>query len=172
MKHKSGEMNYNSLSEYFYKVYNICLLMMFVPVAGFLYVYYLVLTNQVKPTLVLEDVIQITLVLFPILALLDLTIVHWFSLRRLKTFSNEMSLGVRLHKYVSVATLRVSGSVATSLFMGAGLYMTHHEFFSIYFGVIVLWTAFNWPTPKKVCRDYKLRGDEEKMVLTKGDAFE
>jgi hypothetical protein len=164
-------MNFNSLAEYFYKLYNICLLLMFVPVAGFLYVYQLVLTHQLQPTIQSEQVTKFILILFPVLAFLDLTIVHWVVGRRLSKLSQEPSLGVRLEKYVSMATIRISASVATSLFMAAGLYMTNHEYFSIYFLVIILWTAYHWPTPKRVCRDYKLKGDEEKMVMTKGDAF-
>lgn len=144
---------------------------MFVPVAGFLYVYQLVLTHQLQPTIQSEQVTEFVLILFPVLALLDLTIVHWVVKKRLLTLVKEASLGIRMEKYVSIATIRISASVATSLFMAAGLYMTNHEYFSIYFLVIILWTAFNWPTPKKICRDYKLKGDEEKMVLTKGDAF-
>jgi hypothetical protein len=55
--------------------------------------------------------------------------------------------------------------------MAAGLYFTSHEFFGIYFGVIILWSVFIWPSPRRVCKDLKLKRDEEKMVMTKGEAF-
>ena len=164
-------MNFTSLGEFFYKLYNICLLMMFIPVAAFLFIYYLVLTGKVIATIESQRVTEVILILFPVLAVLDLTIVHWVSRRRFAVLGKEVSLGVRLEKYFSIASIRISACVATSLFMAAGLFLTGNELFSIYFFVLLIWTAFQWPTPRRVSADLKLKGDEEKMVLTKGEAF-
>jgi hypothetical protein len=85
--------------------------------------------------------------------------------------ANEVSLGIKLEKYFAAVTPRMSAVVATTLFMAAGLYITTHELFTIYFLLLVIWLAFYWPTPRRVSKDLKLKGDEETMVLTKGEAF-
>ncbi len=164
-------MNYSSLGEFFYKLYNICLLMMFVPVAAFLLVYYLVLTGKTGAIIQSEQIIQYTLIGFPILAVLDLTIVNLVVKKRFSLLSKELSLGVRLEKYFAIGIIRISAVVATSMFMAAGLYITGHEYFTLYFLALLIWLYFQWPTPARVSQDLKLRGDEEKMVLTKGEAF-
>jgi hypothetical protein len=56
--------------------------------------------------------------------------------------------------------------------MAAGLYLTGSELFTLYFLFILLLLYFQWPTPYRVSKDLKLKSDEEKMVLTKGDAFQ
>jgi hypothetical protein len=164
-------MNFNSLTEYFYKVYNLCLFMLLVPIAAFLFVYYLVLTGKINASIESGTVLQIILVSFPVLTILDLTIVHLVVRKRLASLSKEVSLGIRLEKYFAAVTPRISAVVATTLFLAAGLYITTHELFTIYFLLLVVWLAFQWPTPRRVSKDLKLKGDEETMVLTKGEAF-
>lgn len=164
-------MNFNSLTEYFYKVYNLCLLMLLLPMAAFLFVYYLVLTGEISPTIESETVLQIILISFPALVILDLTIVHLVVRKRLALLAKEVSLGIKLEKYFAAITPRISAVVATALFMAAGLFITTHELFVIYFLLLVAWLVFQWPTPRRVSGDLKLRGDEETMVLTKGEAF-
>jgi hypothetical protein len=164
-------MNFNSLTEYFYKVYNLCLFMLLVPIAAFLFVYYLVLTGKINASIESGTVLQIILVSFPVLTILDLTIVHLVVRKRLASLSKEVSLGIRLEKYFAAVTPRISAVVATTLFLAAGLYITMHELFTIYFLLLVVWLAFQWPTPRRVSKDLKLKGDEETMVLTKGEAF-
>jgi hypothetical protein len=164
-------MNYSSLREFFYKLYNICLLMMFLPIGTFLVIYYLLLTNQITPSIQSELVERIILIAFPILAVLDLTIVHLVVRKKFSLLNKEISLGVRLEKYFSVAVIRLSAIVVTSLFMAAGLFLTGSEWFAMYFLGLVIWLVLQWPSPRRVSKDLKLRGDEEQMVLTKGEAF-
>lgn len=164
-------MNFSSLTEYFYKVYNLCLMMLLIPVAAFLFVYYLVLTGRIDATIQSEMVLHVILISFPVLVILDLTIVHLVVRTRLAALAKEVSLGIKLEKYFAAVTPRISAVVATALFMAAGLYITAHELFTIYFLLLIAWLAFQWPTPRKVSSDLKLKGDEERMVLTKGEAF-
>ena len=165
-------MQYNSLKEFFYKLYNICLMMMFLPIAAFLIIYYLTLTGKLEPAIQTGKVINIILISFPVITILDLTIVHLVVKRRFGILNKEMSLGIRLEKYFSVAFIRISAIVATSIFMAAGLYLTGSELFTLYFLFILLLLYFQWPTHYRVSKDLKLKSDEEKMVLTKGDAFQ
>jgi hypothetical protein len=164
-------MNYTSLTEYFYKLYNRCLALMFVPVAGFLYQYHLVLNNRIAPLVINRDVTDVILVGFAAIALIDLTIVHWLCRQHLGRHTSEPSLGIRLDQYVKVVMMRAVAAVLTSLLMALGLFLTQHQYFTIYFVVLVGWIVWQWPTPNKVVRDYGLKGDEKQMVLTKGEAF-
>jgi small-conductance mechanosensitive channel len=144
---------------------------MFVPVTGFLYLYHLVLNNRLTPLIIDNDATNVILVVFPVMALIDLTIVHWLSSRHLGRHASEPSLGIRLDQYVRVVMMRVVAAVLTSLLMAIGLFLTQHQYFTVYFAVLVLWIVLQWPTPGKVARDYRLKGDEKQMVLTKGEAF-
>ena len=164
-------MNYTALTEYFYKLYNRCLAFMFVPVTGFLYLYHLVLTNRLTRLIMDNDATNVILVVFPVMALIDLTIVHCLCSRHLGRHASEPSLGIRLDQYVRVVMMRVVAAVLTSLLMAIGLFLTQHQYFTVYFAVLVLWIVLQWPTPGKVARDYRLKGDEKQMVLTKGEAF-
>lgn len=164
-------MNYTSLIEYFYKLYNRCLSLMFMLVAGFLYLYNLVLNDRVEPIMDARELTDMILIVFPAIAIIDLTIVHWLTAKRLEQFMAEPSLGLRLDRYVKVVTFRTAAIAVASVLMAIGLFLTHHKYFTIYFVLIVLWTVWQWPTPRRVCRDYRLKGDEKQMVLTKGEAF-
>jgi heme/copper-type cytochrome/quinol oxidase subunit 2 len=145
--------------------------MVIAPMIAFLTVYYLVVMGKIHPTIHSENVLQIILISFPALVIIDLTVVHWVVSRRLVALSKEVSLGVRLEKYFGTVTPRFSAVVATGFFMAAGLYLTAHDFFTYYFLLLVAWLFFQWPTPRRVCKDLKLKGDEEIMVMTKGEAF-
>jgi hypothetical protein len=57
------------------------------------------------------------------------------------------------------------------ILMPLALLFSGDEYFNIAFGVLVLWFFLQWPTPGRVCRLLKLRGDEKEMVITRGDAF-
>lgn len=164
-------MNFSSLREFFYKLYNRCLLIMFVPIGVFLVIYYFLLINQLKAILQEEEIILVILILFPIVAIINLTIVHLVAVRRFKALMPEPSLGIRLEKYFSIGSIRISSLAANSVLMAVGLALTDHAYFTIYFSFLLVWLFFIWPTPKRVSVDLKLKGDEQKMVMTKGEAF-
>jgi hypothetical protein len=164
-------MNFSSLREFFYKVYNICLIVMFIPIAVFLAAYYLLLTNKVSAIVVEENMLNTILVTFPIIAIFILTIVHLQAGKRFSRLMPEPSLGIRLEQYFPIAFLRIAGVVISSTLMALGLFLTGNEYFTIYFSVLLIWLFFIWPTPTRVSKDLKLKGDEQKMVLTKGEAF-
>jgi hypothetical protein len=164
-------MNFSTLGEFFYKLYNRCLLVMFIPIGVFLAVYYLLLVGKVTPILQEEEVIQVILIGFPLLFIINLTIVHLVAASRFKALMPEPSLGIRLEKYLSAGFIRIKALAAGSVFMAIGLVLTGHPYFTIYFSISLLWLFFIWPKPARVSKDLKLKGDEQKMVLTKGEAF-
>ncbi len=165
-------MIFSSLREFFYKLYNIFLMMMLMPMLLFIVIYYLMLTGTIHPLITDEGAVIILLVTFPALALLGLTIVHWLASKKFLILARQQSLGIKLEEYHSIASMRLKSCVYSSLLIAAGLFITNHEFFGIYFGLIILWSLiFVWPSPRRVCKDLKLKRDEAKMVMTKGDAF-
>lgn len=164
-------MIFSSLKEFFYKLYNIFLISMLIPMLLFIGIYYLLLSDIVAPFITDDGAVLILVVTFPILALIALTIVHWSANVRLKVLSREVSLGIKLEDYPSAASLRLRGCVFSSLLMAVGLFFTNHQYFGIYFGLIILWVVVIWPSPRRVCKDLRLRRDEEELVRSKGEAF-
>jgi len=164
-------MNFSSLGEFFYKLYNRCLMVMFIPIAVFLAVYYFLLIGKFVAIIQDEQMIMIILIAFPILSIINLTIVHLVVATRFKALLPEPSLGIRLEKYFSVGFIRLAALASDSVLMAVGLALTGHAYFTIYFSVLLLWLFFIWPIPKRVSKDLQLKGDEKKMVLTKGEAF-
>ena len=167
----SGTMNFSSLKEYFYRLYNTCLLRLLLPMGLFLLIYYLSLSGLISPYITQEGLIDFLSYTYLVLIIISLTIVHLVIYKRLKVISETVGLGDKLDLYHSVVKLRMKTVVGISLFNAAGLLFTGHSWFSIYFGGMILWSVLQWPTPRKVSNQLRLRGDERTMVMTKGEAF-
>ena len=165
-------MNFNSLAEYFYKLYNICLLLMLLPLAVFLTLYYMLdagkLISVISPDHALSGLLVL---LFPLFIVLELTIVHLVLQKKLVPTQSELSLGTRLDQYYSFVLIKSGGAAFVGILMAVGLYLTGRGLFSAYFLLVLVWIFIQWPTPRKVSKDLKLKGDEQEMVLTKGEAF-
>ncbi|NOS90895.1 MAG: hypothetical protein HOP30_03135 [Cyclobacteriaceae bacterium] len=144
---------------------------MFIPIAVFLAVYYFLLIGKWTAIIQDEQIVTIILIVFPILAIISLTIVHLVVASRFKALLPEPSLGIRLEKYFSVGFIRLAALASDSVLMAAGLALTGNSYFTLYFTALLLWLCFIWPTPGRVSKDLKLRGDEKKMVISKGEAF-
>ena len=168
----SGIMNFSSLKEYFYKQYNACLLRMLLPMGVFLLIYYLSLSEMISPYIQAEELIDFLRFAYLALMLITLTIVHLEVYKNLKHHSQVVGLGKKLDLYYLVVRTRMKTLLVISLFLAAGFLFTGHQSFTIYFGGMMGWFLFQWPTPKTVSRQLKLKGDERTMVTTKGDAFE
>ncbi len=163
-------MNF-TLKEYFYKLYNRSLVMMLLPIAEFLAIYYLILSGILSKIIEDELIDEILLIAIPIIVLTVLTIVHLEVRKRCKRIAEEPSLGKRLDLYQPIAKRKINSIVWVSFLLAVGFFLTSDERFSIYFAVIIIWCAWQWPSPRKVSSDLKLKGDEQKMVMTKGEAF-
>ena len=168
----SATMNFSSLKEYFYRLYNACLLRLLITIGVFLVVYYLSLSGLISPYIREKSLVDFLRFTYLVLILVTLTIVHLEIYKRLKQHSQLVGLGNKLDHYYLVVKVRMKTITGVSLFLAAGLLFTGHAWFTIYFGGMMVWFIFQWPTPKTVSRQLKLRGDERTMVLTKGDAFE
>jgi hypothetical protein len=168
----SAPMNFSSLKEYFYRLYNACLLRLLIPMGAFLVIYYLSLSGLISPYIRKESLVNFLKFTYLILILITLTIVHLEVYKRLKHHSQVVGLGNKLDLYYLIVQTKMKTVLGISLFLAAGLLFTGHEWFTIYFGGMIIWFLFQWPTPKTVSRQLRLKGDERTMVITKGDAFE
>jgi len=163
-------MKFNSVKEYFYRLNNTGYQLMMVPLIIFIYHYASVYTTSLA--LELTDVIvYYTLIAINVLAAIALTTVHFYVRWQAQKLTKLTGLGLKLEKLGSVLMKRLIVLALIALCMPTALVLTHHNGFAISFGVTLLWYFVNWPTPGQVSKLLRLKGDEEKMVLSKGEAF-
>lgn len=164
-------MNFTSLREYFYKLANWSYLLVLLPLGVFIYIYYQLLSKKIVPFIQDEFRINVILVTLIVISLVNLSIVHWLAMRRLKKFSAEVGLGNKLDRFLEIVMLRMGACSASSLTMAIGLLLTGSEWFAISFILVLGWVMLQWPTSKRACQDLALKGDEYEMVLYKKDKF-
>ena len=89
----------------------------------------------------------------------------------MKSLSNEFGLGNKMDRYYRYAVLRILAGALASVVVAGGLFMTHSEIFSVYVLLILLWMAYHWPMPKRMCAELTLKGDEREMIIYKKESF-
>jgi hypothetical protein len=82
-----------------------------------------------------------------------------------------VGLGIKLEKMGSVLKAKMAVLSTLILLMPVNLLLTNEDYFAIAFGLLSLWYFMQWPTPIRISRLLKLKGDEKTMVITRGDAF-
>ncbi|MBS1509118.1 MAG: hypothetical protein JSS79_20940 [Bacteroidetes bacterium] len=142
-----------------------------IPLAAYLAIYYLSLSGMILPVITDELPIMIALAVYALITIIALTIVHLEVKKIFKSNTEMVGLGNKLDLFYTVTQKKMKAMLWVSLFNATGLLLTFHQWFSIYFAVILVWYLFQWPTPRKVSRLLQLRGDEREMVISKGEAF-
>lgn len=164
-------MKFSSIKEYFYKLYNVCYMITLVPLAIFIYLYLKLQAVELNSILQKPDYILIAQVVFFVVVFTTLTIVHLVVRKKMKVLSREFGLGGKMDKYYSYSVFRISAGALVSVIVGGGLFITGSEIFSVYFLLILLWMAYHWPIPKRMCSELALKGDEREMILYKRESF-
>jgi hypothetical protein len=164
-------MNFSSLREYFYKLNNRCFVSVLLPLFVFIFLYFELQSKKILPLLQGEFIIRVAMVGLCAVALINLTTVHWLSLKRLRVYATEKGLGNKLDRYAEVISFRFGAGCASSLVLAIGAIATGSELFGLVFLLLLLWMAFQWPTSGKACRALRLKGDEYQMVFYKKDKF-
>ncbi len=164
-------MKFTSIKEYFYKLYNVCYFVTLIPLALFIYLYMQMQVGEINSYVQEPDHILIAQVGLFSLVLFSLTTVHLVVKKKMNTLSREFSLGDKMDRYYYLSLARVGGGAIGSTVMGAGLFLTGSEIFSGFFLMILLWMAFHFPTPARLCAELKLKGDEREMVLYKRESL-
>jgi hypothetical protein len=100
-----------------------------------------------------------------------LIVIQIITKKKANGIAGEVGLGIKLEKMGSVLKVKMTTLSIMILLMPLMLLFTDENYFAISFGVLSLWYFLQWPTPGRVARLLKLRGDEKTMVITRGDAF-
>ena len=77
----------------------------------------------------------------------------------------------KMDKYYYLSLGRIMTGALASVVVAIGLLLTGSEIFSVFFLGILLWMTYQWPTPKRMCAELLLKGDEREMVLYKRESL-
>ncbi len=165
-------MKFSSIKEYFYKLYNVCYLITLVPLAVFIYLYLKLQVVAVNSIIQSPRYVLIAQVVFFVTVFFSLTSVHLAIRNKMRLLTNQFGLGDKMDKYFSYSVIRIAAGGLASVIVGGGLFLTGSEIFSIYFLLILLWMAYHWPMPKKMCAELALKGDEKEMILYKRESLQ
>ncbi len=162
-------MKYNSVPEYFYKLYGRLYALVLLPLICFGLLYWEMKTGSIEP--ISQDIrLNQLLLLVIIVALLAEWIVSFFLFRsKLKSILTLGSLGARLDHYYRFTLLRFGMMVSGLVVLAVGFFITRDQYFTVLFVASMVGLGFMWPTSAKVCDDLNLKGDERKLILYKLD---
>jgi hypothetical protein len=164
-------MNFSSLKEYFYKLYNASMKRVLIPLAVYLAIYYFFLSGMILPVIWEDKIVIALLAVYPVVIVVSLTIVHLEVRKLLKAKMDLVGLGNKLDFFYLITKKKMKTMLWVSLFSATGFALTFHPWFNIYFALILVWYFFQWPSPRKASNLLRLKGDEREMVMTKGEAF-
>lgn len=163
-------MKYNSLQEYFYKLYNFLFALLLLPLLVFVVLYWQIREGNLQgPFYFDEKANQVLIIVIAAVVFTDALISFILFSKRLKSMRRIQSLGTRLDRYASLTILRFVLVLSGSLVLALGFYLTENQIFSILVVVNMILLLLLWPLPSKVCRDLQLKGDERTLVFHKKD---
>jgi hypothetical protein len=161
-------MKFNSIREYFYKLYNVLYSLVLLPLAVFIFLYLQMQSGELEGHYRGEQQITtLLLIIIGIVVLIDWILSVILYNHRLKSVRTIESLGEKLSNYYKLTVLRFAIVITGLLILAGGFYLTENQVFTGMFVVSLGILSLLWPLPAKICRDLKLRGDERLMVLHK-----
>lgn len=164
-------MIFTSIKGYFYKLYNICYILVLSPLAFFLFLYYQTQIEKILPIVHDPDTLLIIEWSLFLLALMGLTTVHLYVRKRLIEVSKNAGLGDKMDRYFPLVLLRTSLGSFMAFLLNIGFYLTGSVWFAVAFGATMLWIWWQWPTPTRFCNDLAVRNDERELMLRSKDSF-
>lgn len=162
-------MKYNSVPEYFYKLYSRLYALVLIPLVSFGMLYWQMKTGTIEPFS--QDIRLNQLMLLAIITLVLVESIASFFIFRsnVKSILTLGSLGERLDRYYRFTLVRFVLMDSGLILLAVGFYLTRDQYFTILFVASMAGLAFLWPTSAKVCDDLNLKGDERKLILYKLD---
>ena len=159
-------MKYNSIGEYFYRLSNRCLGFAILPVI-LVWAAFLLNQNFFSGLLYLEVkdgwLIRATIGTGLLLLIVFLTQANLAKVR-LRRFSAEPSLGLRIQMYISVVMIRFRFFSLMLLVIGTGIFLTTELIFLYLLPVPVISFVFYWPGRWRMARDLKLKPEEKEIL--------
>lgn len=160
-------MIFLSIREYFYKLNTIGFILLLLPTAGFIFLYYYTIDHA--PMMGDEASMQLIMSILFGVCLLDLTIVHWLERARIKKLNANIELVNKMDGYFTLSIVRMAMYCLCCLLMGAGFYLTGSTWFSFAFVFLIVAYILQWPSARRFCRQLRLRKDERDMVVNNLD---
>lgn len=164
-------MKFNSIKEYFYRLTNSGYQRMMLPLILFT-VYFgqsgFMLLEPFLSNEILVNTVLYGVVAFTIVSLTTVQIVFYY---KCKSIAKEIGLGLKLEHYGDEALKKMNWIAATAAVVPITLFVTGDTRLAIIFAVVFVWFFLQWPTPKTVARQLRLKSDERKMVISRGEAF-
>jgi hypothetical protein len=157
-------MQFLTINEYFYKFYSWLLMIALLPILVFIVLY---LQPSELPTSI-ENAPNVFIITGLSVVFIWLTMLFFLN-KKIKSVRNGQGLRKKLEKYFELTIVRYSVLTVTGLILAISFQLVRNDWISLLFVAQLLMTALFWPTPRKVCNDLRLRGDEFEMVYHKKD---
>ena len=163
-------MKFLSIKEFFYKLNTIGFILLLVPLLTFLFLYYTPATTP-EPAITEEDGInQLTSGLITTF-IIDLTIVHWVKLARVKKLNKLLEISKKMDGYAGIFLFRSINYTLFSLLASLCFYLTESVNFAGIFLFIIIVTLLQWPSRSAFCRLLNVTANERTMIMTNGDTI-
>lgn len=143
---------------------------MMMPLIG-LIIYYIKPITRLN-TVIFESELSIPIffIISGVLILLVITVQLAIN-KSVKKIAQTVGLGLKLERVADKLSLKMFLLAMLNLMASAGLLLTGCDYFSLLFLILMGWYFFQWPSPLRVSRMLKLKGDELEIVITRGEAF-
>ena len=159
-------MQFNSISEYFYRCYSTVMLIALIPIIVFIALYLQPVTAEISIT---QE--PLLFVFFSAGVLACWFILFVYSNKKIKSLRNRQGLREKLEKYFGLTIVRFLVLSIAALVLALGFFVAHNDVFTIGFIVNLLFSAWYWPSPANASRELRLKGDEREMVYHKKDVL-
>jgi hypothetical protein len=157
-------MQFTSIREYFYKSYSVVMTIVLIPIVAFIALYLRPASTEPPALTQPDDFVVLTAGV-----LICWLIIFLFSNKKIKTVRNHQGLRKKLDKYFELTIVRFFLLALTGVVLAVGFLISRNDYFSIFFVLNLFMNILFWPSPKKVSRELRLRGDEREMVYFKRD---
>ena len=164
-------MKFNSVKEYFYKLNSAGYQRLMLPLIVFILYFGQSAFALFQPFLTNEIFVEMFFYGCLVIALVILTTVQLLAYQKIKAIRKKIGLGIKLEEYANAVLKRMNGMSFVSTVLPMALFVSADNRLAIIFAVIFLIFFVQWPSPKRVARQLRLKGDERMMVVSRGDAF-
>ncbi|QOI97519.1 MAG: hypothetical protein HRU69_08465 [Flammeovirgaceae bacterium] len=158
-------MQYQSASEYFYKLYARLFVLVLVPLIAFLFLFLAVTTGHLSNPLGVDGQSVVWLrYVFLFVFVADWTLAFQYYRRSLKPVRTLVSLADRLNRYYYLVSIRFVIIITGLVLLAAGYYLLADEVLAGIFITSLLLLVLIWPFPGRVASHLHLKGDEQRWV--------
>lgn len=160
-------MNFLSIKEFFYKVNTIGFILLLFPIIVFLYIHIDALESFPKVFGTYETNIMLSLSL--VLVATILTVVNLVWRARVNHMKSYAELSKKMEGYFVLFVLRNGAYAACLLLTACGYYFTHSIYYSGIFMLVLVILLSQWPSPRRFCDSFNLKGAERDLILHNQD---